>query len=66
MLEARGSPITEALLILLSKIGNTTVARYEQGKKWRDNGVKIVPTASKVFENNLRLALTKYVAVKRL
>jgi len=51
MLEARDSPITDALLILLNKIGNTTVARYEQGKKWRDDAVKIVPTAGK----NLRI-----------
>ena len=65
MLEARESPITDALLILLKKIDNTIVARYEQGKKWRDNAVKIVPTAGKVFENNLRLALTKHVAVKK-
>jgi len=65
MLESRESPITDALLIFLNKIGNTTVARYEQGKEWRDNVVKIVPTAGKVFENNLRLALTKHMAVKK-
>jgi len=29
MLEARGAPITEALLMLLCKIGKTTVERYE-------------------------------------
>ena len=65
MLEARESPITDALLMLMNKIADLTVERKQQGMRWRDDGMLVVPSANEAFQTNLTEGLRRNVSVRK-
>ena len=44
MLQARAAPISDALLMLINKMGTQAVVRKKQGMKWKNNELNFVPT----------------------
>ena len=65
MLEARESPISNALIMLMNKSVQLTADRKQQCMKWRDEGMKIVPTANDDFHSNLTKGRTRDVIVQK-
>ena len=65
MLEARQAPIADALLMLLNKSGEQTSDRLRLGKKWKDDGLDIVPNVVTIFEENLQEGLTRRAFVRQ-
>ena len=63
MLEARESPISDALLMLMNKSAEQTVHRKQQGMKWKEEGLKIVPHAQETYMTNLTEGLMRQTVV---
>ena len=63
MLEARESPISDALLMLMNKSAKQTVRRKQQGMKWKEQGLKIVPHAQETYTANLTEGLMRQTTV---
>ena len=60
MLEVRESPISDALLMLMNKSAEQTVRRKQQGMKWKEEGLKIVPCAQEMYMTNLTEGLMRH------
>ena len=63
MLEAREAPISHALLMLMNKSAEQTVRRKQQGMKWKEEGLKIVPRAKETYLTNLTKGLMRQTIV---
>ena len=63
MLETRESPISDALLMLMNKSAQQTVHRKQQGMKWKEEGMKIVPNAHETYVTNLTEGLTRQAVI---
>lgn len=65
MLQARAAPISDALLMLINKMGSQAVVRKNQGMKWKNDGLNFVPTVQSSYEANLADGLTRQVIIRQ-
>ena len=65
MLQARSPPISEALLMLLNRMGSQAVLRKNQGMKQKNDELNFIPSVQSTYEANLADDLTQQVIFRQ-